>query len=59
MALSEELIKHCWRLLVQPDFPNNKFPIITYKEAMDLYGTDKPDTRFEMKVMTMESIMIE
>ena len=26
----------------------DKFPRITYRDAMNLYGTDKPDTRYEM-----------
>lgn len=26
------------------------FPRMTYKQAMDEYGVDKPDTRFEMKI---------
>ena len=29
------------------------FPRMTYKKAMDMYGSDKPDTRFEMKIMNI------
>ncbi|KAF4519970.1 hypothetical protein B566_EDAN005470 [Ephemera danica] len=50
MALSEDLISHCWRTLIQPDLPHEPFPVMKYQEAMDLYGTDKPDTRFDMKI---------
>lgn len=28
-----------------------KFPRLTYSDAMNLYGTDKPDLRFEMKIV--------
>ncbi|MBN2795939.1 MAG: aspartate--tRNA ligase [Clostridia bacterium] len=30
---------------------------ITYQEAMDLYGSDKPDLRFEMPMITLTDIM--
>ncbi|XP_021935407.1 aspartate--tRNA ligase, mitochondrial isoform X3 [Zootermopsis nevadensis] len=49
ISLVESLLEHCW-----PEENENKvcapFPRMTYAEAMDQYGTDKPDTRFEMKL---------
>lgn len=35
---------------------NIPFPRLTYPEALDLYGTDKPDTRFEMKLATLNDL---
>ncbi len=32
------------------------FPVIPYKEAMDKYGSDKPDLRFEMEMVTVTEI---
>jgi len=32
------------------------FPIITYEHAMDNYGCDKPDLRFDMKLMDVSSV---
>lgn len=46
--LIEGLLQHSWpeeRALIKTPFPS-----MTYKEALAEYGTDKPDTRFGMKV---------
>lgn len=32
------------------------FPRLTYNECMDTYGSDKPDTRFEMKIQDITDI---
>ena len=48
LSLVEGLLEFCW-----PEDCTNvmtPFPRLTYSEAMEQYGTDKPDTRFEMKV---------
>jgi len=37
------------------DVPKN-FPQLTYREAMDTYGSDKPDTRFDMKIIDLADI---
>ena len=33
------------------------FPRFTYKEAMEWYGSDKPDTRFEMRIVTINEVV--
>lgn len=33
------------------------FPQMTYQEAMDRYGSDKPDTRFEMELIDLSEIV--
>ena len=47
-SLIEELIVYSWpegRGQVTTPFPS-----VTYRQAMDQYGSDKPDTRFLMTV---------
>lgn len=33
------------------------FPVITWKEAMETYGSDKPDIRFEMPIVDISDIV--
>lgn len=34
-----------------------EFPRITYKDAMERFGSDKPDTRFEMELLDLTEIL--
>ena len=42
MSLVEALIRHTWPL--QTALPP-AFPRLSYRQAISLYGSDKPDTR--------------
>jgi aspartyl-tRNA synthetase len=44
----EGLIKHVFKKVKNIDFLED-FPRITYQEAMEKFGSDKPDMRFEME----------
>ncbi len=35
----------------------DNFPRMTYKDAMENYGSDKPDTRFDMKLLDLTEIL--
>ncbi len=51
----EGLIKHLFKAVKSIDLPT--LPRITYDHAMKYYGTDKPDTRFEMKIADMNDLV--
>ena len=45
----EGLAKHLFRVVASYDY-KDRFPRITYDDAIKYYGTDKPDLRFAMKI---------
>ena len=50
----EGLTKHLFKSVLNVDLPN--FPRLTYTDAIKLYGSDKPDTRFGMKFIELNSV---
>jgi len=57
IELSEQLITRIWALIgVEVDAP---FPRITYAEAMDRYGSDKPDLRFGTEITEVTGYFAE
>ncbi len=55
LDVSERMIKYVMKSVKGVEL-NEKFPIITYKYAMDKYGVDKPDTRFGMLLENITEI---
>lgn len=51
----EGLVEHLFKSIKGIDIP--KLPRMTYADAMKYYGNDKPDTRFEMKLVEMNSVV--
>jgi aspartyl-tRNA synthetase len=47
LLLIERLFGHVFRKTINYELPAH-FKRLTYEDAMEVYGTDKPDTRFEM-----------
>ncbi len=47
IAMTNDLFKRLFKEVLNIEFGDN-IPQITYQEAMDKYGSDKPDIRFEM-----------
>jgi aspartyl-tRNA synthetase len=50
----EGLIRHLFKSVKNYDLP--EVPRMTYDSAMRLYGSDKPDTRFEMKFVELNEV---
>src|SRR5580693_2660934 len=51
-ALIEGLVKRVWKTALNIDVPT-PFKRITFEEALNRYGIDKPDTRFAMELVDM------
>ena len=49
-ALVEGMLKRVWKTALNLEVPT-PFMRITFEEALDRYGIDKPDTRFGMELM--------
>lgn len=52
MDMTEGLIRHVFKGAIGVDLPE-KFQRMTWDEAMDKYGSDKPDLRFGMELINM------
>lgn len=52
VSYMEGLTKYIFNNAMQLELTEN-FPRITYDEAMNYYGSDKPDIRFDMKLIDM------
>lgn len=50
MAINEGLMGRVFREVLGMEIPEH-FPRITYREAMERYGSDKPDTRFGLELI--------
>ena len=57
IELGEQLAREIWALIgVELTTP---FPRLTYAEAMDAYGSDKPDLRFEVKLTDLTTFFAD
>lgn len=58
LTMMEGLIKEIFKKTINYDV---KLPLrrLPYKEAMDNYGSDKPDTRFDIKLQDVKEIFAE
>lgn len=55
MAMNEKMLRTIWKEIKGIDV--GEIPRMTYQDAMDRYGIDKPDTRFGMEIKDLKSIV--
>ncbi len=56
ISFNESLIKKIWKEVLNINF-NNAFPRMTWHAAMDNYGTDRPDTRYQMLLKDLGGVL--
>lgn len=56
MAMMEEMTRGMFKSVIDVDLPE-EFPTITYADAMNLYGVDRPDMRIPMQITDMDELM--
>lgn len=55
LQMFEGLVKHIFKYVKDIDF-TDPFPRMTWADAMRLYGSDKPDTRFGMEFVELKDL---
>lgn len=56
LELNERLVCHIIKTIKGVEIPR-PFPRLTYAEAMDRYGSDKPDTRFGLELVNVSDVV--
>ncbi|MBR7133709.1 MAG: aspartate--tRNA ligase [Clostridia bacterium] len=55
-AIAEGYVKRLFKEILDVEIPT-PLPRLTYTDAMNDYGSDKPDTRFDMKIKDLSDIV--
>ncbi len=56
LEMIEGFVKRVFRDVLDRDIPT-PLPRLTYREAMERYGSDKPDTRFGMEIVNLSEVV--
>jgi aspartyl-tRNA synthetase len=54
LSIMEGFAKKIWKEMLGVELPD--FPRMTYREAMDRYGIDRPDTRFDLELVDISDL---
>jgi aspartyl-tRNA synthetase len=57
LQLNENLLRHIFRTIKGIELP--PFPRMTYAEAMERYGSDRPDTRFDLELTNVSDLFAD
>jgi aspartyl-tRNA synthetase len=55
LTMMEGLVAHVWKAARNESLPL-PFPRLAYKDAMERFGSDKPDTRFGMELVELSEV---
>ncbi len=55
LQVMERLLRHVFSQVLGVSFPE-PFPRITWQQAMDVYGSDKPDLRFDLPIVELTDL---
>lgn len=55
MQINEKLLRYIWKEVKGIEV--GEIPRMTFQEAMDRYGIDKPDTRFGMEIQDLKALV--
>lgn len=55
MGITERMIRGVFKSVLDAELP--AFPHMTYAEAMDRYGSDKPDLRIALELVSVDDLM--
>ncbi len=58
LALNEKLIAAVWKQVKGVELPT-PFPRISWHDAMERYGTDRPDTRYGMELVNVSDLVAD
>ena len=57
MAMMEDMTRGMFKSVIDVELPS-EYPVISYKDAMSLYGVDRPDMRIPLTMIDIDNLML-